>query len=54
MLFEVFNQYGKRVFYTASEKAIPTKEELIHRAEVCGYTYKLDGKAYKVPKKEKK
>ena len=54
MLFEIFNHNKARVFYTTDEKCIPTKEELRHRAEVCGYTYKLDGKAYSVPKKEKK
>lgn len=54
MLFEIFNQYGKRVFYTSSENAVPSKEDLVHRAEACGYTYKLDGKVYKVVEKKKK
>lgn len=53
MLFEIFSNLGNRVFYTSSESAIPEKERLVYMAKVAGYTYKLDGKTYKVIEKEK-
>lgn len=53
ILFEEFNSKGKRIFFTESKECIPPKKDMEHRSEANGYTYKLNGKPYKVGKSGK-
>ena len=43
MIFETFDQHGKRVFHTHDEGCIPTKQQLTSMMQ-NGYKFKLDGK----------
>lgn len=47
MKFEIFNLQGKRVFWTESEKCVPSKEELAYMVKNSRYKVKMDGKVYK-------
>ena len=43
MIFEVFNDKGKRVMYTEHTSCIPTKD-ILNLMFKAGYKFKLDGK----------
>ena len=47
MKFEVFDQNGKRLFWTESEDCVPDKEDLKLMAKVSGYKFRMNGKVYK-------
>lgn len=43
MLFEIYTEKGRRLFYTSSEEGLPPKEQ-INSMLNAGYKFKLDGK----------
>ncbi len=43
MLFEIYNEKGRRLFYTNSEECLPSKEQ-INSMLNAGYKFKVDGK----------
>ena len=43
MLFEIYTEKGRRLFYTTSEECLPPKEQ-INSMLNAGYKFKLDGK----------
>jgi hypothetical protein len=43
MLFEIYNEKGRRLFYTSSEECLPSKEQTNSMLN-AGYKFKLDGK----------
>lgn len=49
MLFEIYSEKGRRLFYTTSEECLPPKEQ-INSMSKAGYKFKLDNKTVTIKK----
>lgn len=52
-LFEIYGPFGQKVMYTNDKSCIPDAD-IMQAMAGAGYKFKMDGKAYKPPKKETK
>ena len=52
MLFEIYTEKGRRLFYTSSEECIPDKD-ILNSMSKAGYKFKLNGKQISLKNLEK-